>query len=91
MEGKKIVSEQDVYLTVPKTKLYIVSDMCKPAGEHSELLDLVSVKRKPMQEKLELEYQGIFQLYCSSEISCSRSKDRWRTLQIHGTVSRKYL
>jgi hypothetical protein len=61
--AKKVVEECDVYLSLPRTKAYIVNNFTIPAGrDMSTEVDLVGVRRKPLQHRLEMDYEGMLLL-----------------------------
>lgn len=53
------MEETDVYLSLPKSKTYSLHYFTQPRGrDMNEETELVAVRRKPLQQKIELEYQG---------------------------------
>lgn len=70
--SKKIVEEIDVYLNTTNTKTYCLSYFTQP--KYKKIYDdaeILSIKRKPMQHKLELEYKSRIGLF--SEGACQRT------------------
>lgn len=59
MAERKIVEEINVYLSLPKTQTYSVNYFTQPRNrDMNQETELVAVRRKPLQQKLELEYNG---------------------------------
>lgn len=53
------MEETDVYLTLPKTKTYAVNFFTQPRDRDPTLeTELLGIRRKPLQHKIELEYRG---------------------------------
>jgi hypothetical protein len=59
MSERKVVEERDVYIKLPKEKVYLINHFTtKDVQMTNKIQDLVGIRRKPMQEKIEMEYEG---------------------------------
>lgn len=59
MTERKVVEEVDVFLSLPKTKTYTVNFFTQPRNRNmAQENELLAVRRKPLQHKVEMEYKG---------------------------------
>lgn len=59
-KARKVVEEIDVYLTLPvQQTTYCVSNHClQKANDFEEEVEMTTIRRKPLQHKVEFTYKG---------------------------------